>query len=62
VEKYSTEEGSTSRVTWEHLEEFARGKIQSWLQSMLEEEVTESLGRKKSERRPVVDVEGSVLG
>src|SRR6202048_2704766 len=40
---------------WGTLEEFARGRIQSWLQDVLEEEVTELLGRGKSERRAVVD-------
>jgi len=40
---------------WGTLEEFARSRIQSWLQDVLEEEVTELLGRGKSERRAVVD-------
>lgn len=37
--------------TWETLETFARGGIQQLLQRVLEEEVDELLGRKKSERR-----------
>lgn len=37
--------------TWETLETFARGGIQELLQRVLEEEVDELLGRKKSERR-----------
>jgi transposase-like protein len=37
------------------LEEFARDRIQGWLQDVLEEEVTELLGRGKLERRAVVD-------
>ena len=36
---------------WGTLEEFTRSRIQSWLQDVLEEEVTELLGRGKSERR-----------
>jgi putative transposase len=40
---------------WGTLEEFTRSRIQSWLQDVLEEEVTELLGRGKSERRAVVD-------
>ena len=43
------------RPQWGTLEEFARSRIQSWLQDVLEEEVTELLGRGKSERRAVVD-------
>ena len=35
----------------EDLEEYARGKIREHLQDLLEQEVTEWLGRKKSERR-----------
>jgi transposase-like protein len=45
----------TKRPQWGTLEEFARSRIQSWLQDVLEEEVTELLGRGKSERRAVVD-------
>ena len=33
------------RPQWGILEEFARSRIQSWLQDVLEEEVTELLGR-----------------
>ena len=40
---------------WGTLEEFTRRRIQSWLQDVLEEEVTELLGRGKSERRAAVD-------
>ena len=47
----TTEEGSESRVCWEHLEEWARGKVQEFVQTLLEEEVTELLGRSKWERR-----------
>jgi len=46
---------SAKRPQWGTLEEFARSRIQSWLQDVLEEEVTELLGRGKSERRAVVD-------
>ena len=40
---------------WGTLEEFTRSRIQSWLQDVLEEEVTGLLGRGKSERRAAVD-------
>jgi transposase-like protein len=53
--KGSTEAGSKSRPDWEHIEEWARMKIQEFLQGVLEEEVTELLGREKSERRKDVD-------
>src|SRR5437773_12048904 len=43
------------RPQWGTLEEFTRSRIQSWLQDVLEEEVTELLGRAKSERRAAVD-------
>lgn len=41
--------------TYEVLEPFARAKVQEWLRQILEEEVTELLGRRKSERRAPVD-------
>ena len=51
----SIAEGRTSRVVWDNLEEWARKKVQEFVQSLLEEEVTELVGRKKSERRKAVD-------
>lgn len=42
-------------VTWDHLEEWVRGKVQELIQTILEEEVTELLGRSRSERREQVD-------
>ena len=44
-----------SMPTWETLEEFVRTKIQTTMQSVLEEELTAFLGRGKSERRAGVD-------
>ena len=41
--------------TWERLEEFVREHVQRFIQTLLEEEVTELLGRTKSARREVVD-------
>src|SRR5215510_12907769 len=41
--------------TWEQLEDFVRGHVQQFIQALLEEEVTELLGRTKSARREVVD-------
>jgi putative transposase len=54
--KSSVKEGASS-VTWKTLEQFARVQIQEYVQRLLEEEVTELLGRRKSQRRP--DVDGS---
>jgi putative transposase len=49
-EKHS--EGIESKgIFYEELEEFARGKIRQHLQDLLEQEVTEWLGREKSERK-----------
>ncbi|MDE2060475.1 MAG: IS256 family transposase [candidate division NC10 bacterium] len=53
--KQTTEPTTESRVTWEHLETWVRTKMREWVQDLLEAEVDELLGRRKSERRPVVD-------
>ena len=44
-----------SMPTWDTLEEFLRDHIQTMVQRVLEEEVTELLGRAKSERRAAVE-------
>jgi putative transposase len=54
VEK-NTEERFGSRGMWERLEELARERIQSFVQGLLEEEVTALVGRVKSERRPIIE-------
>ncbi|HEY7558660.1 MAG TPA: transposase [Candidatus Binatia bacterium] len=41
----------SKRIFYEELEEYARGKIREHLQDLLEQEVTEWLGREKSERK-----------
>src|SRR5262249_35912623 len=46
-----------SRVSWETLETFVRAEAQKWIQCLLEEEVTELLGRLRSQRRSQVDPE-----
>ena len=45
----------SSRPTWEELEGWVRERTQEFIQGILEEEVTELLGREKSERRRAVD-------
>jgi transposase-like protein len=55
-----TENGTapaSSRVGWESLETFVRAEAQKWVQRLLEEEVSEALGRLKSQRRAQVDAE-----
>ena len=44
-------------MSWESIEAFARGKVQQFVQHLLEEEVTALLGRTRSERRAAVDAE-----
>lgn len=39
-----------STPTWDELEEWARGRIQDWMQELLIEEVTEFLGRERYDR------------
>jgi len=46
---------TSSQDWWDHLEEFARDRIQQWLQSLLEEEVTAWLGRPKFARRAALE-------
>jgi len=55
MKQQNTEPTSKSRVTWEHLETWLRSKMREWLQALLEAEVDELLGRRKSERRKAVD-------
>src|SRR4029450_13852757 len=52
----TTPEPKTSS-TWDHLEDFVREHVQQFIQALLEEEVTELLGRTKSARREGVDAE-----
>jgi len=42
--KISTPEMDPSRITWDQLEQWARGKVQELIQTLLEEEITELLG------------------
>ena len=48
-------EGESKDVLYECLETYARQEIQGWLQDLLEQEVTDFLGRQKSERKAVAD-------
>jgi len=53
--KQTTNASQPSRIIWDNLEEWVRKKVQEFIQSLLEEEITELLGRQKSERRQAVD-------
>ena len=55
MRKESTKRASGSRAHWEDLEEWVRGQVQGLIQELLEEEVTELLGRAKSARRSTLD-------
>lgn len=55
MKKHSTPTESLSTPQWERLEVWTRARIQESLQAVLEEEVTELLGRVKSGRRAAVD-------
>lgn len=50
-EKNNTAEPEVKKVIYENIEEWVREKVQNYLQEILEEEVTEFLGRKKHERK-----------
>lgn len=52
----ATTNESIHTTSWSTLEEHARERMQSWLQGMLEEEITELFGRERYERRDEVDV------
>ena len=51
MRKGNTNSTAESRVGWDHLEEWVRGQVQGLIQDLLEEEITEFLGREKSARR-----------
>src|SRR5262245_10888695 len=51
----SREERQSTRPMWETLETWVRVKVQEFVQAVLEEEVTEALGRRRYERRDGVD-------
>lgn len=53
--KQTTQNGESSREVWDCLEELVRVKVREFIQALLEDEVTELLGRGKSERRKGLD-------
>jgi transposase-like protein len=55
MRKNRRERETRSRPNWETLEDWVRGQVREFIQQSLEDEVTEFLGRKKSERKLGVD-------
>jgi putative transposase len=55
MEQQTTSHASSSSPIWESLEAFVREQVQRLIQALLEEEITELLGRPKSARRNGVD-------
>lgn len=55
MSEQNTEGNEKSRACWHELEDWVRARIQGWIQNVLEEEVTEFLGRGKYERREGAD-------
>jgi putative transposase len=55
MREQSTERLIESRACWEDVEAFARQRIQSWFQRLLEEEIEELLGRPRYVRRDGID-------
>jgi putative transposase len=53
--KQTTPNNGASSLIWDNLEEMVRVKVREFIQSLLEAEVEELLGRQKSERRQPVD-------
>lgn len=49
--EHTRSQSQPSTVVWENLEQTLRQQIQTWLQDLLDEEVTAFLGRVKSQRR-----------
>jgi putative transposase len=50
-EDTAVEVAASKKVVWDNLESFARGEVQRFIQALLEEEMTELLGRARNERR-----------
>jgi len=55
MENPNTTQGQSPSIIWDDLEEWVRLKVQEFIQSLLEEEIVELMGRRKSERRKALD-------
>lgn len=55
MSKHTTTPVASSSPTWESLDAWVREKTQEFIQNVMIEEVTEFLGRRKSQRLAAVD-------
>ncbi len=55
MRKLSTADRQSSGIARDYLEELVRTKVREFVQSPLQEEITELLARKKSERRKALE-------
>jgi putative transposase len=53
--KQTTPKRESSSIIWNNLEEMVRMRVRDFIQTLLEAEIEELLGRQKSERRQIVD-------
>ena len=53
--KQTTQNRESSRMIWDNLEEMVRMRVREFIQTLMEAEVEELLGRHKSERRQIAD-------
>jgi transposase-like protein len=53
--KQTTQDKESSSIIWNNLEEMVRMKVRDFIQTLLEAEIEDLLGRQKSERRQIVD-------
>jgi len=53
--KQNTQGKESSSIIWNNLEEMVRFKVREFIQTLLEAEIDELLGRQKSERRRIAD-------
>ena len=51
MEELVTNDSTQSSACWQAMEEMARRHVQLWLQGLLEDEVTQFLGRSRYRRR-----------
>ena len=58
--KQTTPDKESSSIIWNNLEEMVRLKVRDFIQTLLEAEIEELLGRQKSERRQIADSSDSL--
>ena len=53
--KQTTQDKESSNIIWNNLEEMVRLKVRDFIQTLLEAEIDDLLGRQKSARRQIAD-------